>query len=286
MPRTKRVVEKRTVGSPGQRIFADVMNTRELAAHRRRGGIVMLPLGCFEMHGVQASMSCDTFLVEAACRVAAPLWKAVMYPPIHYTYPGASGPWPGTVRILPRDTLNYVIAVMKAILENGFKRLVLVSLHGPNAPMITLALRTVFEEMGEIPVCWAPNYDDFCERVRKRYGENHSEAALLLASMYICGRHGEFDPAAPRGVRLEGPKFPFPSFSKLRRHRVDIPYYFTEPNHHVGLYPGLTLDDGPRLAQMWRDVVLESARGLPEDYAKYQKDMWRAMKRAPWKFVR
>ena len=91
----KKVSKRRTkakVAGP-RRVFADVMSSVEMAEHRKRDGIVLLPLGCFEMHCVHMGMSCDTFLVEAACRVLADEWDAVIMPPIHYTYPGASTPW-------------------------------------------------------------------------------------------------------------------------------------------------------------------------------------------------
>ena len=263
-------------------LFADVTNTVELGAHRRADGIVLLPLGCFEMHSVHMGMSTDTFLAEAACRVLADEWGAVIYPPIHYCYPGASTPWAGTVSILPRDTLNYVVSVVQAILDNGFQKVVLVSLHSPNNPLIHLALRTIFEETGEIPILYAPDYDEICRRIETEYGQPHGEAAMLLASMYMCGRHGEFDPSATKAQKLEGPSYPFPSASALRRHGVAIPYYFVKPNNHVGRYPGPTLDDAPRLAESYTEVILETARGLPEAYDRYQKDMWKAMKDAPW----
>jgi len=266
----------------GQRIFADVMNTRELSAHQKRDGIVLLPLGCFEMHNVHMGMSTDTFLVEAACRVLAPEWKAVIYPPIHYCYPGASTPWPGTVSVTPRETIDYVIAIMNAILENGVRRLVLVSLHGPNAAMIQMALREVFETTGEIAVHHSPDYGEFCRRVQEEFGQPHGEAAMLLASLYMCGRHGEFDPSATKAQTLEGPAYPFKSAWNLRSHGVNLPYYFVKPNNHVGRYPGLTVDDAPRLAEIYTEVILEKAKGLPQAYEKYQKDMWKAMDDAPW----
>jgi hypothetical protein len=282
---------KSPAGSTGKkRIFADVMSATEMAAHRRRDGIVLLPLGCFEMHGVHASMDCDTFLVEAACRVLAEEWNAIIMPPLHYTYPGATTPWPGTVSISPRETLDHVIAVTRAILKNGFKKVILVNLHGPSVHVVTLALRSVFEETGQIPIAFAPRYDEFCDQVRQQWGQNHSEAAVLLASLYICGRHGEFDPAATKAQTLEGPKFPFSnsrgSTWKLIKHGVDLPFYFTEPNDHVGRYPGLKLEDAPKLAAMYRKIILDKARGVPEDYDQFQKAMWKAMKAAPWRDMR
>jgi hypothetical protein len=268
--------------APAGGIFADVLTSAQMGEHRRRDGILLLPLGCFEMHGMQANMSCDSFLVEAACRIVAPEWGAVIMPTIHYCYPGASAHWPGTVNVSPRDTLDYVIAVMAAILENGFRRLVLVSLHGPNNAMLSLALREVFDATGELPIAWAPDYGEFCRRVEQEFGEPHGEAAMLLASMYVCGRHGEFNPAATEAERLEGPKYPMPSAWTLRSHGVNLPYLFTQPNNHVGRYPGMTLDDAPRLAEIYREVIMEKARDLPKDYGRFQKEMWAAIDKAPW----
>ncbi len=265
-----------------KKIFADTMTSGEMAEHRDRDGILLLPLGCFEMHGVQVGMSCDSFIAEAACRVVAPEWDAVILPTIHYTFPGATGPWPGSVAVTPLETFDYAMAVTKAVFRNGFKRLVLVSLHGPSGFTLQMALRSVFEETGEIPLTFAPKYGEFCRRIEEEFGQPHGEAAAYLASLYICGRHGEFDPSQWDGETLPGPGWPFESFGRLRRHAATAPLHFTEQNHHVGLYPGMKLEDAARMAEIWTEVVLESAKGLPESYAEFQSDMKQAMDEAPW----
>jgi len=274
---------KPRAGRP-RKVFADAMTSAEMADHRRRNGIVLLPIGCFEMHGMQCNMSCDSFIAEATCRILADEWDAVIMPTIHYTDPGATAPWPGSVGVLPLEGLHYVTAVVRAILANGFRRVVIVSLHGPNAGMISMAIQTIFRATGELPILYQEKYAEFCRRVEEEFGRPHGEAACLLASMYICGRHGEFDPSATEDETLEGPKYPFRSRSawNLRTHGTTFPYHFVEPNNHVGRYPGMTLDDAPRMAEIWREVVLQTARGLPEDYAKFQKDMWQAMRDKPW----
>lgn len=263
-----------------RRILADTMTSGEMAEHRRRNGIVLLPFGCFEMHGIYVGMACDSFLAEAACRVLAEEWDAIILPTVHYTYPGATSRWPGSVSILPRETLDYVVAVTKGVLRNGFKRVVLVNLHGPSGMIIQLALRTIFEETGQIPVLFVPDYGGMCKRVEKEWGHPHAEAALYLASLYICGRHGEFDPAAKPGD--VGQTSPYESYRQLAGHGVLMPYYYIRPEDHVGSYPGLKLEDAPRLAQVYREVILERAKGLPEDYETFQKHMWQLMKDAPW----
>ncbi|GAG06965.1 unnamed protein product, partial [marine sediment metagenome] len=93
--------EKDAAARAGRKILADTMTSVEMAAHRRRNGIVLLPVGSFEMHGVHVGMSCDTFVTLAACRVLAEEWDAIVMPPIHYTFAGATAPFPGTVDVHP-----------------------------------------------------------------------------------------------------------------------------------------------------------------------------------------
>ncbi len=267
--------------SKGRKILADTMTSGEMAAHRARNGIVLLPVGCFEMHGPLVGMSCDSFLAEAACRVVAEEWDAIIMPTIHYTYPGATGTWPGTVCVLPRDALDYAVAVTKAIVLNGFKRLVLVSLHGPNDFVLSATIRTIFEETGQMPILFIPAYEEFCLRVEQEMGQPHAEAAGYLASLYICGRHGDFDPATEEGEAIPRTT-PFESLRQLSRHGVRTPYRYVRPQDHVGRLAGMTLDDAPRLAELYREAILERAKGLPEDYEKFQADTWQAVKDAPW----
>jgi hypothetical protein len=267
--------------APGK-VFADTMTSAEMAAHRRKNGILLLPVGCFEMHDVHVGMSCDTFIVEAMCRILAEEWDAVILPPIHYTYPGATARWPGSVRILPREVLDYTIAVVKGILRNGFRRLVLVSVHGPNNPMIEVAMRHVFEETGELPVLFMLDEGPFRRQVEEEFGHPHGEAAYYLASLYICGRHGEFDPATSESEMHPRHVPAFESLGKLWRRGVSGPLVYATRWDHVGRYPGLTLGDAPRVAEIFREHLLKQARGLPEDYERCQQDIWQALKDAPW----
>jgi len=273
--------QKRAGKGEPKKILADTMNTVEMAAHRRKNGIVLLPVGCFEMHGVQLGLGCDTFEAYAACRILAEEWDAVVMPPIYFTYSGATAPWPGTVSIMPDATVAYLVAVTKAILKTGFKRVVLVSIHGPSDWYISMALRSIFEETGELPIMFKPKWEEFWRQVEKEYGQPYGSEASYLAALYICGRHGEFDPHATEAEALPR-TIPVESLRALSAHGAVAPYRYVRPEDHVGRHAGLEMDDAPRLAEIFREAILEAARGLPEDYAKYQQDMWEAIKEAPW----
>ncbi len=266
---------------PARKILADTMTTVEMAAHRRKNGIILLPVGCHEMHGTQIGCGCDTFEADAACRVLAPEWDAVVLPPIAYTFGGATGPWPGTVSLHPRETIDYVSAVVRAILRTGFKRVVLVSIHGPSQEYLAMALRGVFEDTGELPIQFFPKWDEFSRLVKEEYGDPHVCTSSVLAALYIMGRHGDFDPACIGDETVERTR-PLESLTTLSKHGVHAPYRFLRPEDHVGRRPGLTLDDAPRLAELFRQAILTNAAGLPEDYERYQKDMAKATADAPW----
>jgi len=260
---------------------ADTMSTVELAAHRDANGIVLLPVGCTEMHGLHLGVGCDTFEAEAASLVLAEAWGAVVLPTVAYSYAGATTPWAGTISILPVEAINNLVAVIEGILRNGFKRIVLVSIHGPNNYLVPLALRTVFERTGEIPVFIEPDYDSFYKRVGERWPGCEPGVPAYLAVVEICGRHGEYDPAPQPGDVSR--TYPMESLRRLVKHKVLTPYLFTRPEDHVGSGPGLTMADGPEVAKVFREVLMEQAKGFPEDYAAFQADMKALMNRAPWK---
>jgi len=265
---------------PARKILADTLTTVEMAEHRRKNGIILLPVGCHEMHGTQIGCGCDTFEADAACRVLAEEWDAVVLPPISYTFGGATAPWPGSVSLTPFETMDYVAAVLRAILRTGFKRVVLVSIHGPSSEYLAMTLRQVFEETGELPIQFFPRWEEFSRLVKEEYGDPHPCTSSVLAALYIMGRHGDFDPAC---IEEEVPRTrPLESLTALSRHRVHAPYRFLRPEDHVGRCPGLTLDDAPRLAELFRQAILTNAAGLPEDYARYQEDMARVLAAPPW----
>ena len=263
-----------------EKYLADTMSTLEMAEHRRRNGIVLLPIGCTEMHGKYLGNSCDSFEAEAASRVLAQEWGAVVLPTIHYTYAGATTPWAGTVSVLPVDAINYIVAVLESVLRSGFKRVVLVSIHGPNTFLLPVVLRTVFEKTGEIPVFLSPDYAEFYRRVKERWPEFEGGIPAYMAVLHICGRHGEFDPVPrPGDVKRT---YPMESLRKLGSHKVTVPYLFARPEDHVGMGPGIKMEDGPELAKIFREVLVEQGKGFPEDYAEFQSDMKKLMKQAPW----
>jgi creatinine amidohydrolase/Fe(II)-dependent formamide hydrolase-like protein len=261
---------------------ADIKNSTQLAAHRRKNGILILPVGCFEMHGPHACMSCDTFISEAASCVLAEAWDALVLPPIHYTFPGAPGPWPGTTDIAPEATLAYFKAVVEAVFKNGFQKLVVVNIHFPNIVNIEMMLRSVFQKTGHLPLFYNINYGALNQRMNAEWHEDYGEAMIMLGAMYLLGRHGDWVPENQPQERLKGPTWPTPNTWELKKRGTGFGYYFIQAQNHVGQYPGMKLEHAPRAAEIFREVLLSNTRDLPANYSAFIADMRKAMVEKPW----
>ena len=116
---------------PYQDVRMELMSSRDVQKYLKKNDLVILPVGCFEMHGPDIPLGCDTFIDWSMALLLAREWKCIVPPPVYYTFPGASGPWPGTMDIPVHTAGEYVKAIIHVLLKRGFKRIVLCASHGP-----------------------------------------------------------------------------------------------------------------------------------------------------------
>ena len=260
--------------------YADVrmelMSSRQAQEYLRKNDLVILPVGCFEMHGPLVPLGCDSFIDWAMGLLLARQWKCPCLPPIFYTFPGASGPWPGTVDISNRATVDYVQAVVMALLKGGFKRVVILGSHGPLGAMMQYVLRDVFQATGHAVLHVQP-YDKVMKSMDAA-GVPFGEPGVVLASMQILGLGGAFDPAAKVDRPLE---FPVPSIRGLRQCGAAMPWIFAKDYQHTGINSKLKASHADRIVA----ALEQAARGmkdLPKHFNQYRREMARLYKENPW----
>lgn len=260
--------------------FADVrmefMTSRQAQEYLRKNDMVILPVGCFEMHGPLVPLGCDSFLDWAMGLLLAREWKCPCLPPIFYTFPGASGPWPGTVDIPNRATMDYVQAVVMALLKGGFKRVVILGSHGPLGAMMQCVLRDVFQATGQAVLHVQP-YDKVTQRM-KDAGVPFGEPGLVLAAMKVLGMDGAFDPAASVDRPLE---FPLPSIGPLRRCAAAMPWIFAKDFQHTGINSKLKAAHADRIIEAMGAAAREM-KDLPKHFTRYLREMAGLYKDKPW----
>ena len=270
------IAKKSETAVPFADVRMELMSSRDVQQYLRRRDLVILPVGCFEMHGPLVPLGCDSFIDWAMGLLLARQWKCPCLPPIFYTFPGASGPWPGTVDISNRATIDYVQAVVLALLKGGFRRVVVVGSHGPLAAMMQCVLRDVFQTTGQAILHVQP-YNlvmKKMEEARVPFGE----PGVVLASMKLLGLAGAFDPAS----RVDRPlEFPLPSIHGLRKCQAAMPWIFAKDYQHTGMNQKLKAAHADKIV----DALAHAARemkDLPRHFARFQREMAKLYKDKPW----
>ena len=98
---------------------------------------VLVPIGSIEQHGPHLPISTDTLIAYSVVeRAARKLGNALVSPVIR---PGISlhhMDFPGTITLRPETLMQIITDYCTSLAEHGFKKIVLLSTHGGNAPAI------------------------------------------------------------------------------------------------------------------------------------------------------
>lgn len=122
----------------------------ELEKAAKADTVLLLPLGQTEQHARHLQTGCDNIIADrVALAVAEKLNPAVptlIMPAIYYGYdPKAIMRWPGTFRVRWQTMVDYIADVCSSAIEGGFRKLVVISTHGPHGDIARLAAREVFD---------------------------------------------------------------------------------------------------------------------------------------------
>jgi len=264
-----------------RRIRMDLMSSKEVARYLRKKDTVLLPVGCFEMHGPLVPLACDALMDWAGALLLGEKWKVLVMPPIYYTFPGASGPWPGTVDISPEITVAYVKEVVKALLKNGFRKVVLCASHSPAAFMLQSVIRSILQETGQVVIHIVPmSFLMPNDLVQKEFGGPLTEDLYLLGMLKVLGLEEAFDPEVP----VERPcEFPSKTIKKLAAFGGTnvAPWLFLKDYQHTGIRKGLKRSDADRALKIVK-TALERLDDLPSVYEEYQREISAFLKKRPW----
>jgi len=173
------------------------MTTLEIEDAVSKGhDIALLPLGSVEMHGPHVPTGCDTYIAPALCVLVAHKAGGLVLPPVHYSWPGATRKFMGTIRITHEETVRYVNAIVSSLVDHGFRKILLVSAHGGYRWLGPAFAREFFERTG-VPVIFMetgifagdPDLRDIFEGKDGAY----REASLLLGALDILGKGAVLD---------------------------------------------------------------------------------------------
>lgn len=262
-----------------EKVRMDLLGSKAVQKYQKKNDIIILPVGCVEMHGPDIPLGCDTIHAWASSIVLAKEWKCLVAPPIYYVYPGASGPWPGTVNIMPEISQEYIKSVVKALIKNGFKRVILYGTHGPLSSMFTVVIRSIFNESEDVVAGLMSNImpEDI---MKEKLGYTRGEDVLVLSSLKILGHHGVYD---PKSKADKPPEFPFKVIGDLKKFGGSgmVPWLFKADHQHAGFRKCVRMNDADKGIAVMK-LTAKRMRKFPQAFKTYQNQMKKLMKDKPW----
>ena len=167
---------------------------RETAEGSNKIPLYILPLGNEEAHGPCLPLGTDTFLARAfaeICRQAAATIEnvsPVVLPALNYGYSPTTANFPGTVTIGPRILADMLKSIAGSVMQGDKAKLSVISIHGENEVVVTLASHEFFDETGK-QILFINPYKKFAGELDPDCfeGKDNStkEISLLLAGLSI-----------------------------------------------------------------------------------------------------
>ena len=133
------------------RIFGKMLNS-EVQEYLKRNDIIIVAVGTTEMHG-GFPLDCETVISEAYALKMAEACDGLVLTGLPYFYAGATASGRGTLQVSIRQGIDYLGAIARNLLRQGFKRQVYISFHGPAHMTICPMIRDFYDETG-VPILY------------------------------------------------------------------------------------------------------------------------------------
>jgi creatinine amidohydrolase len=122
----------------------------EVEHYLERNDVIFIPVGTAELHGPMP-LDCEYVAVEALAYKLAARCDGLVLPHLVYFHPGATDIGRGTVYMSMTDGSAYLRAIAQSLLNQGFRRQVFLTAHGP-AYMTVIPMLTQFLDETKVPL--------------------------------------------------------------------------------------------------------------------------------------
>lgn len=132
--------------------FLSKLTNTEVESYLEKNDIIIVPVGTVEMHG-GLPLDCETVISEAIALKMAEACDGLVLPNLPYFYAGATATGRGTTQVSVRQGIDYLGAIARSLLRQGFKRQIYISFHGPAHMTCSPMVRDFFDETG-VPILY------------------------------------------------------------------------------------------------------------------------------------
>jgi len=228
---------------------------------------ILIPVGSIEVHGPHLPFGSDICIAEAfACLIEKKISSVIM-PSISYGYANITKNIFGTISIDFGILASYIYNIINNLINLGFEKIIIISIHKDNDLTIKLALTRIFEETN-IPVLYINPYNDFSkfdDLVFSIRDNSYKETSLILASLELLNKKeiiGE--------IRLPEHKYKKPPFLKNLLDIGYIRYEYINEMEHINPEKKASAEEGKKYMNMVVNEITGKIDYL-EDYINFLK---------------
>lgn len=218
--------------------FLPKMTHDEVCEYVKRSDIIFVPFGTVEVHGT-FPLDVEQTLPEAFSLLMAEKVDGLVLGQLPYFFCGASPMSPGTIQMPISEGLSYLKAIAHSLLNQGFRRQIYVSSHGP-AFLTGGVLVTDFFDEAKCPISYIDmiNVIDFVKTKGVEIGLEDFDG-LCYGAYEILGRKNEIvvDPELPTPQKSQ-PRAVIDNtdvFQRFAHGSGSVGFYFEEPQDHAGM---------------------------------------------------
>ena len=267
----------------------------EAEEYLEHNDLIIVPVGTVEMHG-GLPMDCETVISEAIALKMAEACDGLVLPNLPYFYAGATASGRGTTQVSVRQGIDYLGAIARSLLRQGFKRQIYISMHGPAHMTCSPMVRDFFDETG-VPILYmdltmqmfGAAKDLFNAEAMNKDPKAFMETldSLFVGAYDILGRledvplTTEFCHSQPQTVA------PFNSLFGLAYQSGSLGYCFGDPKDHASTSAIPTAEKRREMADKGKELIgqLVARMDLPavvEKMADLRAFEENVMEERPW----
>ncbi len=266
------------------RILPKMLNC-EVEEYLKDRDIIIVPTGTVEMHGGMP-LDSETVISEAFALKMAEQADALVLTGLPYFYAGATASGRGTVQVSVRQGIDYLGAIARSLLRQGFKRQIYISFHGPAHMTCSPMVRDFFDETG-VPILYMDLTMEMGNAGKGLIRSIDSFHAITVGAYHIVGRLSdvplttEFFHTEPQTVE------PFQRLFGLAYQSGSIGYCFGDPKDHMSTTAIPTEERRQELALEGKEIIerlvdaMDVKKTVQEmrDLEHFQSQL---MERYPW----
>ncbi|MFH5836804.1 creatininase family protein [Proteiniclasticum sp. C24MP] len=235
------------------RIFSRLTN-REAEEYLENRSTIIVPVGTVEMHG-DFPLDCETVVSEAIALKMAEKTDSVILNNLPYFYAGATLAGRGTVQVSIREGIDYLYAVAKSLLRQGFRKQVYLSFHGPAHMTLSPMVRDFFDET-KTPIL----YLDLIMAVFKHAKELIPDGNfydIYVGAYDIMGRLEDVPlmPEKKEEEKKDSSVKEFQNLFSLAYQSAAVGYYFGEKSDHAQTHVIRTIEERQQMAERGKKII-------------------------------